>query len=131
MRIKLHTEMCSRCGGKGYLPEHKNVAGGVCAKCRGSRIQISRKGRAAERLLSKKLDAALGILATDLEPGMELNVEGNRSIVGSVKRNALVFVTSPDGNARTGYPSNTMLRQWDPEVYDLIVSTFTHPGRIG
>lgn len=33
---------CGRCGGKGVLPHHANVLGGVCFKCGGSGQQKSK-----------------------------------------------------------------------------------------
>jgi len=31
---------CDKCGGTGYLPQYKHVAGGVCFKCKGARFSI-------------------------------------------------------------------------------------------
>jgi len=34
---KLDYEVCDRCNGYGYLPEHKHVQNGICFKCQGER----------------------------------------------------------------------------------------------
>lgn len=33
-------QICSRCGGSGYLPQYKHVEGGVCFKCNGEGVYI-------------------------------------------------------------------------------------------
>lgn len=38
MVLKTYTVTCSRCLGRGHLPQYNHVEGGICFKCRGNKV---------------------------------------------------------------------------------------------
>lgn len=78
-RLKFDTEPCARCAGQGIITAYRHVAGGICAKCSGTKVQPSRKGRAAERAYEKALSDRLGRRRDAIRPGdVVFNREGTR-----------------------------------------------------
>lgn len=68
-KLKFDTETCTRCEGKGRIAMYGHVDNGLCLKCKGSRKQYSRKGRAAFRAYDTALESRLGKTAGDLVVG--------------------------------------------------------------
>lgn len=69
MVIVFETVPCGRCGGEGRLEMFRHVAGGVCARCSGSRVQLSRAGAAAHRAYEKAISERCGKWGYEIEVG--------------------------------------------------------------
>lgn len=62
---KLESKPCSRCGGEGKLWHFSSVHGGVCFKCQGQKVLLTKRGRAANDYLIR----LRSVRADSLKPG--------------------------------------------------------------
>ena len=132
--ITFDTETCIRCNGEGRIAMHRHVAGGVCAKCGGSKRQMSRKGRAAHRAYEKALTERLGRRADQIEAGQTiLDSYGSRRRVDLVEvADGMTWLVTIEGtgNAKSGYRPSRLVRLYDPsaevEIAEQIAASY--PG---
>ncbi|MBA9005888.1 hypothetical protein [Thermomonospora cellulosilytica] len=131
--ITFETEPCGRCGGTGRLEQYGHVAGGVCAKCGGSKVQLSRRGRAAHRAYELALDARLGLRADQVEEGQVLNEDGRprcidqietettttgMAITGDLRTVTVIrfFTRQDNGRYGSAHRPESRVRRYDPQV---------------
>lgn len=74
IKVKFETEDCSRCGGSG---EYSSCAmyGKTCFKCRGGKIQLTRRGIAARKAFDAVMDRMDKTWA-EVKPGDRVHVRG-------------------------------------------------------
>lgn len=101
--VKFETTDCSRCGGTGEFGP-RSVNGGRCFSCAGSRVVLSRSGKAAK----KRYDAIIAKMdrtVEDIEPGDIIQARLAKGLLSSAT--AWIKVTSVSADDTTGHMIET------------------------
>lgn len=123
--LTFHTEPCTRCNGEGRIEQYRHIDGGRCAKCHGTKRQLSRTGRAADRAHKDALAERLGRRADQVEVGMVVRdtLGGRLHRVDEIETREdengttiWFFTHEPNGRSGSGYLPHRIVRLYDPAV---------------
>lgn len=85
IKILFDEEPCGRCGGTGQH-QYNQRDGRVCWGCNGTRVRLSRRGKAAFEAFEEALAASAGTVAVqDIKPGMIIKCQAHGGVVNGTQ----------------------------------------------
>jgi hypothetical protein len=98
--LTYETTECTRCGGTGHFSYNQRT-GTTCFKCSGTRVQLTRAGKAAFDKVTAWREATYTVAASQVQPGMRIHLTYPKSVWATVT-NVTVTLGYTGSKSRTG-----------------------------